>query len=139
MSFRPEGRISFGEKLRSNHLTGRRPGAEKLRHNHVWTRHSALISTSELLYERLAEAIQESTASTKVFVANLDEDQDIQGLTVSDLIDKALELMGDPEGTKGLINYVLCDSAGASRKAGILPGKATGETYKGAQIINGTF
>lgn len=101
------------------------------------TQHSSLLPS--YFTKGLAEAIADNQGATKVFVANLDEDADIQGLTVSDLIDKALDLLGDPEGTKGLINYVLCDNAGASRKAGILPGKATGETYKGAKIITGAF
>jgi len=101
------------------------------------TQHSSLLPS--YFTKGLAEAIAESAAATKVFVANLDEDADIQGLTVSDLVDKALDLLGDPDGSKGLINYVICDSEGASRKAGILPGKATGEIYKGAKIITGRF
>lgn len=101
------------------------------------TQHSSLLPS--YFTKGLADAIEANTSATKIFVANLDEDADIQGLTVSDLIDKALDLMGDPDGTKGLINYVLCDGAGASRQAGILPGKASGEIYKGAKIITGSF
>lgn len=101
------------------------------------TQHSSLLPS--YFTKGLAEAIQENASATKVFVANLDEDADIQGLTVSDLLDKALDMMGDPEGNKGLIDYVLCDNSAASRKAGILPGKATGETYKGAKIVTGAF
>ena len=87
----------------------------------------------------LAEAIQASTGTTRIFIANLDEDQDIQGLTVSDLVDKALELMGDPDGTKGLITHVICDNKGAGRKAGIQAGAASGESYKSTKVVSGAF
>ncbi len=54
----------------------------------------------------LTEALSESTALVKIFIANLEEDHDIQGRTVSDLIDSALELMNDPQGQKNLITHI---------------------------------
>jgi hypothetical protein len=87
----------------------------------------------------LAESISESKAPAKVFVTNLDEDHDIQGLTAADLVDRALDLMGDREGQKGLITHILCDKDYPSRATGLRPGAAFDETYKSATVVHGSF
>jgi len=87
----------------------------------------------------LPEAIRESRAALKVFVANLDADHDIQGLAVSDLVDKALELMGDEGGDQGLITHIFCNPASESRQQGLKLGRIAGDSYKSANVVRGDF
>ncbi|MBC7997050.1 MAG: YvcK family protein [Leptolyngbya sp.] len=139
--------MSFDEKVaflseRNSDVTISPDADQALRHADViiygpGTQFSSLLPS--YLTKGLSEAIQESTASTKIFVANLDEDHDIQGLTVPHLIDKALELMGDPEGSNGLISHIICDNGSVFRSSGIHSGEATGEYYKSAKIVSGAF
>ncbi len=84
-------------------------------------------------------AIQESTAAVKIFVANIEEDKDIQGLTITDLVDNALRIMDDANGQKGLITHVLCNEAVEKGPRRLVLGRVDGKVYKSAAIVRGNF
>jgi 2-phospho-L-lactate transferase/gluconeogenesis factor (CofD/UPF0052 family) len=84
-----------------------------------------------------ADAVRANRTAPKVYVSNLDADHDIQSLSLTDLVDKALELMGDAENTAGLITHILYNSASAGR---VHPGNVgPDDCYKGAQIVRDDF
>jgi 2-phospho-L-lactate transferase/gluconeogenesis factor (CofD/UPF0052 family) len=88
----------------------------------------------------VTDGIRHSGACAKVFVANLEVDHDIQTLSLTELIDKALQMMNDSCNESGLITHVLYNQASALRQRGLKwfnTGLAT--AYKNAQIISGDF
>jgi hypothetical protein len=85
------------------------------------------------------QAIQESQASVKIFVANLEEDHDIQGLTVSDLVNTALNVMGDPDGQKGLISHIFVNEPRVGRDRQTPLGEVGEASYKSAKIVRDGF
>jgi hypothetical protein len=80
-------------------------------------------------------ALEESKALLKLFICNIKEDHDIQGLTCTDIVDKALSMMQDQENSKRLITHILCNNAGETKPSYVGLGEATGDTYKGAQVV----
>ena len=87
-----------------------------------------------------AEAVRANRRAPRVFVSNLDADYDIQSLTLTDLIDKSLELMGDPGNETCLVTHILYNAASEQREAGVKLGRvAPDETYKNARIVRGDF
>ena len=87
-----------------------------------------------------AEAIRANRHAPRVFVSNLDADHDIQSLSLTDLIDKSLELMGDPLNQTGLVTHILYNSASALRDAGVKAGRITADdTYLNARVVRGDF
>ena len=58
-----------------------------------------------------------ASRAVKIFVGNIAEDNDIQGLSCSDIVDKALFMMSDAENTQLLITHIFCNEA-AAVKAG---------------------
>jgi hypothetical protein len=53
------------------------------------------------------EAIIESKAHAKIFIVNIHEDYDIQGLSVSELVDRALYYLGDSNENGRAITHIL--------------------------------
>ena len=63
----------------------------------------------------LPEALAASQARVKAMVINLDFDRGIQTLGVTDLVDRTLQFMGDPENQKHLITHALYNAASGKR------------------------
>lgn len=91
--------------------------------------------------EGMAEALLASPARVKAMVANLDADHDIQGFSATDLIDSALQFLGDPQNTKRLLTHLLYNQASASRAGGVSldAGKLEAGRYKGVEIVQDAF
>ena len=88
------------------------------------TQHSSLLPS----YRIARAALAASPAPVKALVMNLDGDNDIQGLTASDLVDRALEY-GAP-----VSDIVLNDEADR------LPaGALSADSFRGARIVRGAF
>ncbi|HUB09391.1 MAG TPA: 2-phospho-L-lactate transferase CofD family protein [Myxococcales bacterium] len=89
----------------------------------------------------LPDALAESPARVKAMVANLDYDHDIQGLGVTDLVDRTLQFMGDPDNQRRLVTHVLYNRDSAQRPQGVKldPARAEGGRYKGARLVEGNF
>ncbi|TMR99906.1 2-phospho-L-lactate transferase CofD family protein [Nonomuraea basaltis] len=69
------------------------------------TPHSSLLPS--YLTSGVAGAIEESRAAARVFVVNIGGDHDIQGLSATDLVDRALAYLGDPGNERRTITHVL--------------------------------
>ena len=81
-------------------------------------------------------------ALIKAFVVNLRKDEDIQGITMTALLDKALKYLNDPDNAKRPITHVLYNAASARLLDGIGRGdyeEGGVRAYKGAQVIEGDF
>lgn len=100
------------------------------------TQHSSLLPS----YRILGEAIAASPAVPKLLVINLDPDQDIQGLSASDLVDRALDYLGDPKNQHGSLTHVLLHTSRTGKDPGLSPG-TLGATnrYRGARIVRGDY
>jgi 2-phospho-L-lactate transferase/gluconeogenesis factor (CofD/UPF0052 family) len=100
------------------------------------TQYSSLLPS----YRILGEAIAASPAVLKLLVINLDPDQDIQGLSASDLVDRALVYLGDPKNQHGSLTHVLLRTSCTGKDPGLSPG-ALGATdcYRGARIVRGDY
>lgn len=85
------------------------------------TQHSSLLPS----YRIAAQALASSPAHIKALVVNLDADNDIQGLSASDIVDRAMD-----HGAH--ITDILLD------RNGRLAAPA-GESHRGARIVRGTF
>ncbi len=85
----------------------------------------------------LAKSLQESRARLKLFVANLDVDHDIQSLSVTDLVDKTLEFLGDPANENRLVTHILYNEGERGLKFDSNGGGQA--TYKSAQVVAGNF
>ena len=90
------------------------------------TQHSSLLPS----YPIARAALTASPASVKALVMNLDSDHDIQGLTASDVVDRAVDF-GAP-----VSDILVNDDDAAGR---LPPGALSGETYRGAAIRHGQF
>lgn len=87
------------------------------------TQHSSLLPS----YRIVAESIAQSPAVAKVLVANLRPDLDDPGGTASELIQRALRFMGDPENRRRSITHALVDVAGPE-EGGHDPAELAGES-----------
>lgn len=97
------------------------------------TQHSSLLPSYRT--QGIADAIARSRAGARVFVSNLDRDHDIQSCTAVDLVDAALDLLGDPLNRRRLITHILYNSASGQRSTGLQPAlPASASTYKGARF-----
>ena len=85
------------------------------------TQHSSLLPS----YRIAAAALAKAHASVKALVVNLDTDNDIQGLSVSDIVDCAMAY-GAP------VTEILLDQS-----SGLTPMR--GDSYHGAKIVRGAF
>lgn len=87
------------------------------------TQHSSLLPS----YRIAAKALASSAASVKALVINLDSDNDIQGLTASDIFDQAL-------GYGAAVSHILIDHHGR-----VPLGTIAGDLRREAQIVRGDF
>lgn len=87
------------------------------------TQHSSLLPS----YRIAAAALRTAPAPVKAMIVNLDGDNDIQGLSASDLVDRAIA-HGAP------VNHVLY-----SRTASLPPGGLNQNSYRGASVVRGVF
>ncbi len=85
-------------------------------------------------YRIARDAIRRSSASARIFVANLEHDHDIQTLSILDLAEKVLEMAGDPGNENRTITHIFCNRDG--RQSGIPLGLAgSPDSYKSARIV----
>jgi hypothetical protein len=101
------------------------------------TQHSSLLPS----YAIAARALQSARAPVKALVMNLGPDHDIQGLSASDLVDRALMSADDPDNGMRTITHILLNDCtltdGCRRLAG---GMLTSRpSYKRAAIVRGHF
>src|ERR1700678_4154590 len=66
------------------------------------TQHSSLLPS----YTIAAPALRAARAPVKAFVVNLGPDHDIQGLSASDLVDRALTWAGDPDNSLRTVTHI---------------------------------
>ncbi|WP_321472718.1 2-phospho-L-lactate transferase CofD family protein [uncultured Paludibaculum sp.] len=101
------------------------------------TQHSSVLPSCRIA----REAILSSPARIKAQVINLREDHDIQGLSVTDLVDRALFYLDDPSNARRGITHFLYNASGESCNAIRLdPSRLdSGEKYKGATAVGGSF
>ena len=100
------------------------------------TQHSSLLPS----YRILADALSQSRAPLKLLIINLEPDYDNQSQSASDLIDRALIFMKDPDNAKQCISHTLYNTARTGAGAGVNPGKLAYSThYRGIKIIRGDF
>ncbi|MGA8060172.1 MAG: 2-phospho-L-lactate transferase CofD family protein [Candidatus Binataceae bacterium] len=101
------------------------------------TQHSSLLPS----YCIASDTLKAAKAPIKAFVANLGPDNDIQGLSASDLLDRALACAGDPDNSLRTVTHVLLDdSAPVEGSQRLAPGSFDSRpTYKGAVIVRGGF
>src|ERR1700761_9453381 len=88
------------------------------------TQHSSLFPS----YRIAAGALGAAPATVKALVMNLDSDNDIQGLSASDVVDRAL-------GYGASVTHIL-RNADASR---LPPGALSADCYRGATVMHGAF
>jgi 2-phospho-L-lactate transferase/gluconeogenesis factor (CofD/UPF0052 family) len=79
------------------------------------TPHSSLLPS--YLTPGIADAIGASRAVAKVFVVNIHDDHDVQGLNAPGLVDRTLSYLGDPSNQRRTITHVLCHRAAESHPA----------------------
>ena len=101
------------------------------------TQHSSLLPS----YMIAGSALKASRAAIKAMVLNLGPDNDIQGFTASDLVDRALACAGDRDNSQRTITHILLDNSrpieGIWRlQQGLLGSRPV---YKGAAIVRGEF
>lgn len=102
------------------------------------TQHSSLLPS----YQITSAALRNSKAHIKVYVLNIDFDHDIQGLSANDLIDLALNYMGDPENKRSCITHILYNNDSYNNKSGIKFYPDEGNVfreYKNAVILEGNY
>src|SRR3989454_1120955 len=90
----------------------------------------------------LDAALRASCARVKAFIVNLETDHDIQSLGAADLVDKALEMLGDPDNKGHHITHILYNRNSAMTANGIrlAPSiQANGGLYKDARVIEDEF
>src|SRR5262249_12114184 len=80
------------------------------------------------------EAIIESKARARIFIANIHEDNDIQGLTVTALVDRALYYLGDWNEGARLITHILSPEASANPQKA-LRNDISSAFYRGAREV----
>ena len=82
----------------------------------------------------MREAIVESKARLKVFIVNIHEDHDIKGLSVSELVDRALYYLGDHNGDGRAITHILSSNGNADPHKALRDDIAS-DTYRSARMI----
>ncbi len=110
------------------------------------TQHSSLFPSYRTI--GLREALEQSPARLKAFMANLQEDHDIQGLGVQAVVERALGYLGDTTQEQQLITHVFTSPGGLpADQAGWLSGHGAPDTFpspfsswiwRPAQIANPT-
>ena len=100
------------------------------------TQHSSLLPS----YRIAADAIQRSPALVKSLVVNLREDHDIPGLRATDLVNKVLTYLGDPENQHGVVTHFLYNKESNTWTDGTKQGDV-GPTgfYRGARMLADDF
>ncbi|MFF0861446.1 2-phospho-L-lactate transferase CofD family protein [Nonomuraea sp. NPDC003560] len=73
------------------------------------TPHSSLLPT--YLTPGVADAVSDSRAAAKVFVVNIHDDHDVQGLGPRALVRRTLSYLGDPYNERRTVTHVLCHRA----------------------------
>lgn len=91
------------------------------------TPHSSLLPS--YLTPGMSEAVAASRARAKVFVVNIREDHDVQGLRAGDLVDRTLAYLGDPFNERRTVTHVLC------HQDGMAPDVVDQGTWAGAHWI----
>jgi 2-phospho-L-lactate transferase/gluconeogenesis factor (CofD/UPF0052 family) len=89
----------------------------------------------------IAEALRESPAQLKAMIINLDRDHDIQSFVATELVDTALQILGDPDNHGRLITHLLYSASAAQRPSGVPLGEEKVEegAYQGIQVVVGDF
>ncbi|MGH7025498.1 MAG: 2-phospho-L-lactate transferase CofD family protein [Caulobacteraceae bacterium] len=97
------------------------------------TQHSSLLPS----YKIAGSALASAPAQVKAFVANLDVDHDIQGLTAGNLVDRVHVYAGASAAEEPLITHILTnqDDVGGRLPAGGL----VASDYRGAEVVRGEF
>ena len=85
----------------------------------------------------LNQVLRKSRARVKAFVTNIHRDHDIQGITATELVGRALELLHDPENQHRSITHVL--SASASTEPDELFPKGAEKPWPNMEWIEGKF
>jgi 2-phospho-L-lactate transferase/gluconeogenesis factor (CofD/UPF0052 family) len=101
------------------------------------TQYSSLLPS----YTIAAPALRAARAPVKALVVNLGPDHDIQGLSASDLVDRALTWAGDPDNALRTVTHILLDDSappdsGQRVPRGLLDSQPA---YKGATVVTGSF
>jgi len=91
--------------------------------------------------EGLADCIRHSRATARVLVGNLETDHDIQSMSLTGIVDKALQMFGDPDNDTKLITHALYNGPSANRAGGIKLTRdpSVNGSYKNISIIKGDF
>jgi 2-phospho-L-lactate transferase/gluconeogenesis factor (CofD/UPF0052 family) len=102
------------------------------------TQFSSLLPSYKTL--GLPEAIGESRARAKIFVVNIHRDHDIQDFSATELVGRALRLLGDVANIKGAISHVLYTDHSARPDALIPPGREKPDyLFRHLEWIEGDF
>ena len=96
------------------------------------TQHSSLLPSYKTI--GLREAIIQSKARVKVLIVNIHEDEDIQGLSVTELVDRALYYLGDGNEGGCAITHILCPEGSANPEK-LLPNDIRSGVYRNAREI----
>jgi 2-phospho-L-lactate transferase/gluconeogenesis factor (CofD/UPF0052 family) len=102
------------------------------------TQYSSLLPS----YHVAAAAIRRSHARLKVLIINLDTDHDIQGLSATDILDRALAFMQDRFNEHRVITHAIYNTAHDEHRdsIGIELKKLSGaSSYRGVSIIAGNY
>lgn len=89
----------------------------------------------------LSDALRQSRARARIFIANLDQDHDIQSLDAPGLVDTALSMLGDPDNRWRYVTHIFYDRGGTERPRGIPSSwrEEAGTAYKGATVVTSQF
>ncbi|MGW2144398.1 2-phospho-L-lactate transferase CofD family protein [Nonomuraea bangladeshensis] len=96
------------------------------------TPHSSLLPS--YLTQGVAEAVAGGRSTARVFVVNVGSDHDVQGLSATDLVDRALAYLGDPGNERRLITHILSHDGPAGGPA-VPRAVAERGTWAGARWI----
>jgi 2-phospho-L-lactate transferase/gluconeogenesis factor (CofD/UPF0052 family) len=95
------------------------------------TQHSSLLPS--YLTRGVADAIASGNARHRVFVVNLHDDYDTQGLGPAALVKRTLDTLGDPQNTRRFVTDILLPRERADRDV------FDGGTFLGARVIEDTL
>ena len=87
----------------------------------------------------MQEAISSSRAKLKVFVMNLTKDFDILSYTAEDLLDCALQYLGDPENKGNIITHVLLNEVDNKESIQFQNRSLLGNDYKNIKVTKGSY
>jgi 2-phospho-L-lactate transferase/gluconeogenesis factor (CofD/UPF0052 family) len=101
------------------------------------TQHSSLLPS----YAIASPVLKAARAAVKALVVNLGPDHDIQGLSASDLAERALSSAGDPDNSLRTVTHILLDDSACADGHRRLPRGLLDSRpeYKGAVIVRGNF